>query len=101
MQGRVLLAANDLRLAPGAPPLAQAAGTVTFSESGFAIDKAQAQLLGGGVVVSGGTVKGAAAGAASVQVTARGNASAEGLRQSARHYTDNARRFRDGLQKIG
>ena len=25
----------------------------------------------------------------------------EGLRQSARHYTDNARRFRDGLQKIG
>ena len=83
VQGRVLLAANDLRLAPGAPPLAQAAGTVTFSESGFAIDKAQAQLLGGGVVVSGGTVKGAAAGAASVQVTARGNASAEGLRQSA------------------
>ena len=25
----------------------------------------------------------------------------EGLRQSARHYTDNARRFRDGLKKIG
>ena len=25
----------------------------------------------------------------------------EGLRQSARHYIDNARRFRDGLQKIG
>ena len=25
----------------------------------------------------------------------------EGLRQSARHYTDKARRFRDGLQKIG
>ena len=25
----------------------------------------------------------------------------EGLRQSARHYTDNARRFRDGLQKLG
>lgn len=25
----------------------------------------------------------------------------EGLRQSARHYTDNARRFRDGLQKMG
>ena len=25
----------------------------------------------------------------------------EGLRQSARYYTDNARRFRDGLQKIG
>jgi carbonic anhydrase/acetyltransferase-like protein (isoleucine patch superfamily) len=25
----------------------------------------------------------------------------EGLQRSARHYTENARRFRDGLTKIG
>ncbi len=83
VQGRVQLAGNDLRLAPGAPPLAQATGAVTFSDSGFAIDNAQVQLLGGSATVTGGTVKGAAAGASAVQVSARGNASADGLRQSA------------------
>ncbi len=83
VQGRVQLAGNDLRLAPGAPPLAQATGAVTFSDSGFVIDNAQVQLLGGSAAVTGGTVKGAAAGASAVQVTARGSASAEGLRQSA------------------
>ena len=78
VQGRVQLAGNDLRLAPGAPPLAQATGAVTFSDSGFAIDNAQVQLLGGSAAVTGGTVKGAAASASAVQVTARGSASAEG-----------------------
>ena len=83
VQGRVLLAGNELRLASGAPPLAQVAGAVTFSDSGFAIDNARAQALGGSAVITGGMLRGAAAGAVPVQVTARGNASAEGLRQSA------------------
>ena len=39
-------------------------------------------------------------GAPAVAVKALSEAQIEGLRESARHYVDNARRFRDGLRKI-
>ena len=82
VQGRVRLAGNALRLATAAPPLERVSGAVSFSEAGFAIENAQAQVLGGAVQVSGGTVAGAAAGASRVQIQASGQASAEGLRGS-------------------
>ncbi|HMN21782.1 MAG TPA: YhdP family protein [Ottowia sp.] len=80
VRGHVTLAGNDLRFGGAAPLLAQAHGTVRFTEQGFAIEDARVQALGGQAVVSGGTEPSDAAGTSPVLVRARGSASAEGLR---------------------
>lgn len=79
VRGHVTLAGNDLRFGGAAPLLAQARGTVRFSEQGFTIEDAHVQALGGQAVLSGGTRPAASAGTASVQLQASGTASAEGL----------------------
>ncbi len=81
VRGRVQLQGNDLRLSAGSPPLAQARGAVGFSDSGFSIEGARVQLLGGEAQVNGGSLSQARADAPRVQVRASGTASAEGLRQ--------------------
>lgn len=47
VNGEVMLQQNDIALGGSVPALAAATGTITFSESGYAINKAQARALGG------------------------------------------------------
>ena len=90
VQGSVTLAGNDIHIAPDTPKLIRARGVVNFSENGFSIAGAQAQLLGGDVRLEGGSVAfsrvGAAAGTspttAPIVIRASGTVSAEGLRQA-------------------
>lgn len=79
VEGRVALQGNDLRITPAAPPLQQARGEISFSETGFAVHEVQVGLLGGEARVSGGLP--GADGTPTVQLRASGHASAEGLRQ--------------------
>lgn len=90
VQGSVSLAGNDIQISPDTPPLGRARGSVSFSESGFAVVAAQARLFGGDARIEGGTVALAAADDGPVQgrlavttvIRVNGVASAEGLRQT-------------------
>ena len=78
VDGQLTLQGNDLRLTPDTPPLAQAQGAVSFSETGFIVQNVQAQTLGGPAHISGGLPPQANA---PVLLHVSGAASAEGLRQ--------------------
>jgi uncharacterized protein (TIGR02099 family) len=54
VKGSVQLGGNELRLNPGLPALQNARGRVDFSEKGFSVAAATAQLLGGEVALEGG-----------------------------------------------
>lgn len=91
VRGSVGLQGNDLRISPQTPLLAQARGTVAFTESGFSLNGTQARMLGGELRVEGGLKPVVAApgdaplvGAARyvLNLTAQGTLTAEGLRQS-------------------
>jgi uncharacterized protein (TIGR02099 family) len=87
VQGSVMLAGNDIQITPDSPALANARGTVAFSERGFSLAGAQARALGGDVRLEGGSrgMPGVAIPAgsdATVFLRAQGTASAEGLRQA-------------------
>ena len=79
--GSVTLQGNDLRVTPDAPPLTQAQGTISFSDSGFTVQDVRARLLGGAARISGGMPPDAKGAAASVLLRASGVATADGLRQ--------------------
>ncbi|WP_243457547.1 YhdP family protein [Ottowia testudinis] len=83
VDGRIQLAGNDVRITPDTPPLTQAHGAVTFSDTGFALHDARARLLGGEARLAGGTSVNGAAGKPSVWLSAVGTASAEALRDMA------------------
>jgi len=78
VSGSVTLAGNDVRVRPGTPLLAAARGRIDFSQRGFSIVGASAQVAGGQAQFEGGL------GAdGSLRFAGQGTASAEGLRQSA------------------
>jgi uncharacterized protein (TIGR02099 family) len=79
--GTVRLEGNDLQISPDSPLLGRASGTLTFSETGFAVKAAQARLYGGDMRFEGG-MQPDAAGSAKVQFRGQGVASAEGLRDA-------------------
>lgn len=54
VKGSVQLGGNELRLNPSLPALQNARGRVDFSEKGFSLSAATAQLLGGDVALEGG-----------------------------------------------
>lgn len=54
VKGSVQLAGNELRINPGLPALQNTRGRVDFSEKGFSVAGATAQLLGGEVALEGG-----------------------------------------------
>ncbi|MFN9956553.1 MAG: DUF3971 domain-containing protein, partial [bacterium] len=54
VKGSVQLAGNELRINPGLPALQNTRGRVDFSEKGFSVAAATAQLLGGEVALEGG-----------------------------------------------
>ena len=88
VRGTVSLPGNDVRLAPSAPMLTKLRGMATFTEKGFAVPAAQAQLLGGDVRIEGGMRPASrVAGAGpdtepSVLFKAQGTASLEAVRQA-------------------
>jgi uncharacterized protein (TIGR02099 family) len=80
--GSITLAGNDVQITPESPMLARSRGLVTFSESGFAIQGAQASLLGGDMRLEGGTQSNAGPDDAGLVFKAQGTATAEALRQA-------------------
>ncbi|MGJ7544939.1 YhdP family protein [Variovorax sp. LT1R16] len=78
VQSTVVLAGNDLQLAPEAPTLSQVRGTLGFTESGFTLSGIQGRLAGGDTRIEG---RGRYAGASpEMNFRAQGNVTAEGLR---------------------
>ena len=85
VRGSVVLAGNEVQMAPDAPRLTRARGTVNFTQEGLTLAGAQARLLGGDARLDGGlqfVPDRPRAGPAAIRIT--GSASAEGLRQAPR-----------------
>lgn len=84
VQGAVQFLGNDVQFGPGLPVLERAQGSIQYSESGFALQGAQARLLGGAARLEGG-LRPASGGQqeAQLQLRADGSVSAEGLQQYA------------------
>jgi uncharacterized protein YhdP len=79
VKGKVLFNNTTLRIRPDIPILSQTKGTLTFSEQGFNVDQAKAQVLGGAATINA-TLQGAGAQRA-LTVLAQGQATASGLAQ--------------------
>jgi len=77
VQGRVVLAGNDVRVTPGTPLLAGARARIDFSQQGLAIAGGSARMLGGDVTFEGGPQADG-----SQRFTAQGVASAEAARRA-------------------
>jgi len=81
VSGTVALSGNDVRISPDAPLLARTSGNLSFSEQGFSVEGAQAQLYGGPVRFSGGMRPGPGGGPPRIAFQGQGTASAQGLAQ--------------------
>jgi uncharacterized protein (TIGR02099 family) len=77
VEGTLQLAANDVTLQTGIPPLTQTNGRLDFNEKGIALKAIKANFIGGPVVVSGGTQRDGA-----IVIKADGSVSSEGLRKA-------------------
>ena len=73
--GEFRFADNSLTLVPQLPPIEQAGGMVSFSESGVTVNDVRGRFLGGAVRINGGTAPGAG-----VRVVARGRLELGGVR---------------------
>ena len=82
VSGTVALAGNDVQISPEAPLLGRASGSLTFSEQGFLVSGALAQLYGGPVRFDGGMRPAPDGGAPRIGFQGQGTASAEGLSQA-------------------
>lgn len=74
VSGQFRLAGADLMLAPGAPAIGGASGTIAFDERTFRLENVRARFLGGDVRVSGGTQPDG-----TVRVTAGGTVTGQGI----------------------
>ena len=81
VNGSVTLAGNDVRIGPDAPLLGRTSGSLRFSEQGFEVEGAQAQLYGGPVRFSGGMRPAPGGGPPRIAFQGQGTASASGLAQ--------------------
>ncbi|MEO6293697.1 MAG: DUF3971 domain-containing protein, partial [Burkholderiaceae bacterium] len=81
--GAVTFLGNDVQIAPSTPLLAQTKGTVGFSEKGFSIQNASAQMLGGDIRFEGGSTPATASAVSAVVIRGQGMVSAQGLQQAA------------------
>ncbi|MEJ8812000.1 YhdP family protein [Variovorax ureilyticus] len=77
VQASVALLDNEVQLAPSAPSLTQARGTLNFTEAGFSLAGIQARAAGGAVRLEGSGRFGASS---DMSFRAQGTATAEGLR---------------------
>ena len=76
--GEFRFADNSLTLVPQLPPIEQAGGMLSFSESGLTVHDVQGVFLGGPVRINGGTAPGAG-----VRVVARGRVELAGVQPLA------------------
>ncbi len=76
VEGLVQFPGNNMQFTPDTPTLASTSGSLRFSEQGFSVPQARAQLLGGELVFQGGMTPGKGI----VSFNGQGNASATGLR---------------------
>jgi uncharacterized protein (TIGR02099 family) len=85
VQGKVLLAGNDIRITPDSPLLSRARGTVEFTDNSLHLRGIQAKALGGEVRLEGGLPPpppGQVVDASALQLRAQGTVSAQGLQQA-------------------
>jgi uncharacterized protein (TIGR02099 family) len=82
VQGSITLAGNDVQITPESPLLTRSKGLVTFNESGFAIQGAQASFLGGDMRLEGGTQNTVGPDDPGLVFKAQGTMTAEALRQA-------------------
>ena len=80
VQGTITLKGNDVQIRPDLPRLAESRGQVEFSDRGFAVRGARAQVLGGEAAFEGGTQKDG-----SLLFTGQGTVTAAAMRQ-ANHW---------------
>lgn len=83
VRGSVQLEQNAITLRAGVPPLEAARGTISFTETGFALDDVRARTLGGAVTLSGGLRQGGQGQHELARIETRGRASAAGLQHWA------------------
>ncbi|MEY2660965.1 MAG: hypothetical protein RLZZ123_2137 [Pseudomonadota bacterium] len=81
-KGTVVLQGNEVMMAPGAPTLNRARGTVAFTADGFDLQGMQAYLWGGDIRLEGGSKANVPPGAPQTQIRAQGQLSAPGLRDA-------------------
>ena len=79
VQANVVLAGNDLQLAPEAPVIGQAHGSLSFTESGFQLHGVQGRLAGGDTRVEG-RGRYASGSPSEMSFRAQGTLTADGLR---------------------
>ncbi|WP_157694190.1 YhdP family protein [Hydrogenophaga crassostreae] len=79
VQGSVSFTGNDVHINPEAPRLQNTVGQLTFSEHGFNIPGAKAQIYGGALQFKGGMAP-SPQGISRIQFTGQGTATADGLR---------------------
>ncbi|MES2072485.1 MAG: YhdP family protein [Pseudomonadota bacterium] len=77
VQGALQFAGNDVALIAGLPPLTSVNGKLEFNEKGVNLNTLKANLLGGAVVVTGGTQK-----EGFIRIRADGLATSDGLRRA-------------------
>jgi uncharacterized protein (TIGR02099 family) len=80
VQGSVQFAGNDVQITPDSPLMQRTVGQLTFSEHGFNIPSAKAQIYGGELRFEGGMAPDPAGGHARIRFKGQGTATAEGLR---------------------
>jgi uncharacterized protein (TIGR02099 family) len=82
VSGSLIFANNDLQITPDSPALSRVRGQLNFSETGFALQNAQARLLGGEARVEGSLRTQLNSEEAPLQLRIQGSASAEGVRSA-------------------
>jgi uncharacterized protein (TIGR02099 family) len=99
VQGTLTLPGNDVQISAEIPKLSRLRGVLSFTETGFSANGAQARVLGGDVRIEGGLSTTAKAGVAVLRL--QGSASAEGLRAATElgfvtrlaHYANGAANY--------
>jgi uncharacterized protein (TIGR02099 family) len=81
-KGTVALLGNEVMMAPGAPVLSRARGTVAFTADGFELQGMQASLWGGEIRLEGGSQSNVPPGAPQTQIRAQGQLTAVGMRDA-------------------
>ncbi len=82
VSGSLVFANNELHITPDAPVLSKLRGQLNFSETGFALQNAQAVLFGGEARIEGSLRAQLSSEEAPLQLRIQGNASAEGVRSA-------------------
>lgn len=82
VKGRLALSNNDVRITPDTPLLARTRGAVQFTQTGFSVEGAQANALGGDVRIDGG-MRSKPGELSVVEMRAQGTATAQGLQQAS------------------